>query len=170
MNLLLAGLAALLALHALSMRETLLVREARWKLYAVRDDLRWAAINDPSLRGVRAWTALDETITGLAGAASLLNLWFLLTYAVIFAAAGRLKKSTKFEDLQALVAEADDPRLDESFRRMVAVVLILFVDRHVILTKIVFGIARVFGVRNRLSQAMTAFATRVGAAGFNVAA
>jgi hypothetical protein len=53
-------------------------RSARWRLYAIRDELRWHVIKNPELRSRQAFRSMDNTISSFCGAPRHVSLWLML--------------------------------------------------------------------------------------------
>jgi hypothetical protein len=73
---------ALITAHLIMLWKTYRERVASWELYALRDQLRWAVINDERLLASPLFYRIDGALTGLAGNLREVSLWPLLPFAL----------------------------------------------------------------------------------------
>lgn len=78
MTYVLITIAALATSYVLYMWNALALREVRWKLYQLRDELRWRAVEDPSVATSQAFTALDARLTAHVQVIPLLTIWVVI--------------------------------------------------------------------------------------------
>ena len=61
----------------------LALRQAEWDLYALRDRLRWRAIDNGEFRRSAAFTMMDRTASGLLRFLPNLSIWSLLAAVIV---------------------------------------------------------------------------------------
>jgi hypothetical protein len=126
--------ASMLMAYALREWQRVEVTAARWRLYALRDELRWQAIESGELRNKALFHELDESITAFCAICQMraMSLW-MFTAVVLIAHKDRVRDEREkkfFRDL----AKPANVELHRIFDAAVWQVIRMLVWRHVFLT------------------------------------
>lgn len=78
MNLTMLGLSLFLAITTYNFWHVVREREIRWKLFAIRDDLRWYAIQHPSFGQSPEFLVFDGVLSSCARSLHCTSLWTLI--------------------------------------------------------------------------------------------
>jgi hypothetical protein len=112
MNLILISACSGLALLTYWFWQVTLQRELRWKLFAIRDDLRWLAFTRPELCEKRHLLRFDGTLSGCARNLHCTSLWTML-------AVGAEPPDAEFEQhVRELTESAEVAELYQRFGRV----------------------------------------------------
>lgn len=119
-----------------------LERETRWKLYALRDELRWLAIEDPALLQNKAFWLIDESLTRDARMLESVSLWMLVPAMV---ARSRMPQDSGQDAAKSIAAHPITARI---YKESVNLFVGHLVRRHAMLlgiASIFFAIGTAFG-------------------------
>lgn len=75
MNLIMIGVVSLLATCTFRFWRIVVDRELTFELHAIRDELRWLAIERPELRDKQAFLHFDRTLQGISGKLDSYSFW-----------------------------------------------------------------------------------------------
>jgi len=126
------GLLTLITVANLSYWRLVRARALRWKLYALRDRLRWQAIEKPSLVGSRMFWTLDESLTNDCAYLEELSLWRLLS-AGFFWRHDRAEWKEQFRALTSELAQPGNEEIGRLYTESVNIFVVSLCARHIVL-------------------------------------
>lgn len=131
MIILLTAITALATGYVMFTWKALATREVRWKLYGLRDELRWRAIETPRVAASEAFKALDARLTSHVQMVPTLTLWFVIV--PLFAHRDWVAATKPGRRTRQLVEELNDAEVSRIFRATDAALGVYAIKRHPIL-------------------------------------
>jgi hypothetical protein len=128
------GIVVLLALALAQISllwKSLYERTIRWKLYALRDDLRYRGLTNPAVLASPLFNRLDRALTSIAGNLNGLSLWSLTPVM--------LSKTDPEIEAQAnetveLLRQPENSELQKIYNRSLTLLMYHLCVRHILLT------------------------------------
>jgi hypothetical protein len=119
-------------------------RETRWRIYALRDELRWAAVEDKSLLESDLFWHLDRFLTDMCTYVEYLSLWTIVPLWAM--SKGDKDAENKRAELRRTLSLPENACLASIYDRAASIMLKWLVGRHIVVTAIaraVVGLSRV---------------------------
>lgn len=130
--------------------DALAIRDARWHIYALRDELRWLAIEDAEIAARPAFRMLDEELTKLAPILPFFTIWMM---SAIILPDLRDSSRRRRQPLDTELARPENAQLKKLHDSALAAVIWMFLRRHLLIWGTIFGLATMFGAADRLQRA-----------------
>jgi hypothetical protein len=138
------GLIALISVHLAMLWKALQERTARWKLYELRDRLRWAAIENENVRNSALFDRIDLSLTVLAANLRDLSLWSLLPAIIAYRAEPEQHREEERQIKAAMNTPGFEP-VKSVFLEAAKIFVQHLACRHLFLTAL--AIATIFGAK-----------------------
>ena len=110
-------------------------RRLRWQLYAVRDELRWAAVQDRSVLDSRHFWLLDRTLTRQCEDLDEVSLWSMLPLA--FATKERARVNARAEEFENEMKLPENELFSSIFKKSAALFTTHLLWRHAVLVVLI---------------------------------
>lgn len=150
------------AAEMIFLRRRIAERAIRWKLYELRDQLRFAVIEEPALGRQTAFLTLDRSITNLCASLPTMSLWTFLSIGREKSLWNEAKERTR--QLQQQLDKPENARLRTIYTEVSEQIAKHLALRHLFLTTVVattvLGILFAYRSLTRLGRDLTANAGR----------
>jgi hypothetical protein len=132
MTLAIIGLLTWLTTVTILAWRSLLLTRVRWRLYALRDRLRWAAIQDRTRLDSEVFWALDESLSAHCANLGEVSLWVVLPFLLFSPQARRETRELRDERVKAL-SRAENGELAAVYRDSCEAFVQALLVRHCVL-------------------------------------